>query len=92
MIFNVYYTDRPVGEFGCETFILRVEVCDMIADFSKPNKLGNDSPNICMYANTKSQISCTVTAQLISAFVFATRIVQGLFFFIQNFNLLAFFL
>ena len=28
---------------------------------------------------TKSQISCAVTAQLISAFVFATRIVQFLF-------------
>ena len=31
------------------------------------------------YAKTKTQISCAVTAQLISAFVFATRIVQSLF-------------
>ena len=30
-------------------------------------------------AKTKAQISCAVTAQLISAFVFATRIVQILF-------------
>ena len=28
------------------------------------------------YAKTKAQINCTVTAQLISAFVFATQIVQ----------------
>ena len=32
------------------------------------------------YAKTKAQISCTVTAQLVSAFVFATRIVQSLCF------------
>ena len=32
------------------------------------------------YAKTKTQISCAVTAQLISAFVFATRIVQFLYF------------
>ena len=31
------------------------------------------------YAKTKAQISCAVTAKLISAFVFATRIVQPLF-------------
>ena len=33
-----------------------------------------------VYAKTKAQISCAVTAQLISAFVFATRIVQLLFY------------
>ena len=32
------------------------------------------------YAKTKAQISCAVTAQLISAFAFATQIVQVLFF------------
>ena len=32
------------------------------------------------FAKTKPQISCAVTAQLISAFVFATQIVQSLFF------------
>ena len=32
------------------------------------------------YAKTKAQINCALTAQLISAFVFATRIVQFLFF------------
>ena len=32
------------------------------------------------YAKTKPQISCAVTAQLISAFVFAKRIVQFLLF------------
>ena len=32
------------------------------------------------YAKTKTQISCAASAQLISAFVFATQIVQYLFF------------
>ena len=32
------------------------------------------------YAKTKTQISCAVTGQLISAFVFATWIVQSLFY------------
>ena len=32
------------------------------------------------YAKTKTQISFAVTAKLISAFVFATRIVQSLFY------------
>ena len=39
---------------------------------------------ICL---AKAQISCAVTAQLISAFVFATQIVQ---FLLQNFKLLVF--
>ena len=33
-----------------------------------------------VYANTKTQISFAVTAKLFSAFVFATRIVQSLYF------------
>ena len=32
------------------------------------------------YAKIKAQISCAVTAQLICAFVFATQIVQSLYF------------
>ena len=39
-----------------------------------------DMNRIFAYAKTKPQISCAVTAQVISAFVFATRIVQFLFF------------
>ena len=43
-------------------------------------------------AKTKAQISCAVTAQLISAFVFATRIVQySSSSNIQNFKFLAIF-
>ena len=38
------------------------------------------------YAKTKTQISFTVTAKLISAFVFATRIVQPLYFLITKFQ------
>ena len=41
------------------------------------------------YAKTKTQISFAVTAKLISAFVFATWIVQYLTSFIQNFMPLA---
>ena len=38
-------------------------------------------PDFCInYAKTKTQISFAVTAKLTSAFVFATRIVQSLYF------------
>ena len=37
-------------------------------------------PLFFAYAKTKTQISCAVTAQLISAFVFATQVVQSLIF------------
>ena len=43
------------------------------------------------YAKTKTQISFAVTAKLISAFVFATRIVQSLFFLNPKFKPLAMF-
>ena len=45
-------------------------------------------PIICIGEN-KVQISFAVTAKLISAFVFATQIVQSLSSYIQNFKLLA---
>ena len=38
------------------------------------------------YVKTKTQISCAVTAQLISAFVFATWIVQSLFYLNRKFQ------
>ena len=41
---------------------------------------------IFAYAKTKPQISCAVTAQLISAFVFATWIVQSLYFLYPKFR------
>ena len=37
-------------------------------------------PAFCIYAKTKTQISFAVTAKLISAFVFAIRIVQLLYY------------
>ena len=43
-------------------------------------------PRLFAYAKTKTQISCAVTAQLISAFVFATRIVLSLFYLIPKFQ------
>ena len=39
---------------------------------------------IFAYAKTKAQITCAVTAQLISAFVLATRIVQFIFYLYPN--------
>ena len=44
-----------------------------------------------MLKKTKTQISFAVTAKLISAFVFATRIVQSLYFLNPKFKHLAFF-
>ena len=38
------------------------------------------------HAKTKAQISCAVTAQLISTFVFFTQIVQSLFFLYMKFQ------
>ena len=43
-------------------------------------------PAFCNYAKTKPQISCAVTTQLISAFVFATQIVQSLYYLNLNFQ------
>ena len=43
------------------------------------------------YAKTKTQISFAVTAKLISAFVFPTRIVQSLYYLIRNIKPLAIF-
>ena len=36
------------------------------------------------FAKTKTQISCAVTAQLISAFIFAKQIVQSIFMYFLN--------
>ena len=44
------------------------------------------------YAKTKAHISCAVTAQLISAFVFAIQIVQFLFFLNPKFQAFSLFL
>ena len=61
----------------------------MTVDLQKGRKALNQLKNIWAaswenrifaYAKTKAQISFAVTAKLISAFVFATRIVQFLFF------------
>ena len=43
------------------------------------------------YSKRKTQISCAVTTQLISAFVFATRIVQFLFYLNPKFQVLVIF-
>ena len=43
-------------------------------------------PTFRMYAKTKEQISFTVAAKLISAFVFATRLVQFIYFLNPKFS------
>ena len=43
------------------------------------------------YVKIKAQINCMVTVQLISAFVFATKKVQSLYFLNLNFKALAIF-
>ena len=43
-------------------------------------------PAFCIHAKTKTQISFTVIAKLISAYVFATWIVQSLYFLITKFQ------
>ena len=43
-------------------------------------------PFFCIYAKTKTQISFAVTAKLISAFVFATQVIQSLYFLITKFQ------
>ena len=45
-----------------------------------------EKTGISAYAKTKAQISFAVTAKLISAFVFATRIVYFLFFLYPKFQ------
>ena len=47
---------------------------------------GQGTFNNLHHAKTKAQISCAVTAQLISAFVFATCIVQFLFYLYSKFQ------
>ena len=39
------------------------------------------------YAKTKTQVSCAVTAQLIDVYVFATHIVQSLFYLNPKFHM-----
>ena len=45
-----------------------------------PNEPRREKTGFFAYAKTKTQISFAVTAKLISAFVFATQIIQSLFF------------
>ena len=53
-------------------------VCCCLSILSEENVPRHEETRFFAYAKTKTQISCAVTAQLISAFVFAARIVQFL--------------
>ena len=66
--------------------IYSLHIVHLVAYSNKKAKIKNDhqnylslvmrKPELCMNAKTKAQISFAVTAQLISAFLFATQIVQ----------------
>ena len=51
-----------------------------IATSMETNEPRHEKKRLFAYAKTKTQISFAVTGKLISAFVFATRIVQSLYF------------
>ena len=70
--------EEKFAHFSLETYIVGARKnCLDQGDF---DELSNLSNRLFAFAKTKTQISCAVTAQLISAFVFATWIVQYLFF------------
>ena len=54
--------------------------CYIISRTDRPNMSGVVEKRFFAYAKTKAQISFAVTAKLISAFVFTTRIAQSLSF------------
>ena len=54
-----------------------------------PNERPHEKTNVLHMRKQRPQISFAVTAKLISAFVFATWIVQSLYFLIRNFKPLA---
>ena len=62
-------------------------ICDFVLHFQfritlyEPHR---EKTGFLHYAKTKTQISFAVTAKLISAFVFATRIVQSLYMYLLN--------
>ena len=58
------------------SLFLEVRLCSQYVDIGAASQ----EKQMFAYAKTKPQINCAVTAQLISAFVFATRIAQFLFF------------
>ena len=62
------------------------EISKMSRIMKKKKKQQQKKKQIFAYVKTKAQNSCAVTAQLISAFVFTTRIVQSLFFVNTNFQ------
>ena len=64
--------------------ILKILFCSFV-DLYLRYEPSREKPNNA-YAKTKAQISCAVTAQLISAFVFATWIVQFLFYLYSKFQ------
>ena len=61
---NVFYKDSEI----------------IVQSMEKTSEPRYEKTGFFAYAKTKTQISFAVTAKLISAFVFATRIVQSLFY------------
>ena len=63
-----------------------------LTELQKANEPRCEKNGLFAYAKTKTQISFAVTAKLISTFVFATGIVQSLYFLNPNFQVSSHFL
>ena len=69
MVINIYI---DLGQWQLSSFWQNFDI-----NINEPRR---EKTGFMPYAKTKTQISFAVTAKLISAFVFATRIVQFLYF------------
>ena len=64
----------------CRNFLSPVPICPYFRIITALIEPCREKTGFLHMRKTKTQISCAVTAQLISAFVFATRIVQSLYY------------
>ena len=78
MWFHLYYVYTHVCFI--DIIFLHAISCEFIDRNLIQNEPRHQKTVFLAYAKTKTQISFTVTAKLISAFVFTTRIVQSLFY------------
>ena len=83
---------QPFQYFGLEVSVELMLVQILKTTETNDNWAALWENQIFAYAKTKAQINCAVTAQLISAFIFATLIVQFLFYLKPNFQASSFLL
>ena len=70
----------------------KTEILDKVTNLVRNEPHHYEKTGFCLCKNTGAETSCAVTAQLISAFVFATQIVQSLFFLNLKFQACSYFL